>query len=437
MEKIRKIDLVHERSESVQEILTRLPNWVVLWGSTLIFTLITLFFLASWFIQYPDVIQAKIKITTQSPPGSLIARSSGKLMNMKVADNQKVQINSALAVIDNSANEDHVFYLIGALSKVDTSTLWNHSENLVQSLDLGDLQQEYSDYLKAANAYNFFKKFDPISQMIKLTKVQIERNQQFYEKQAKQITTCNAQLKLAQSDYNRNKHLYQDKVISLVNLEESESKLLETQSKLERAELDMATVQIQLSELEKELINIHLQNEKEKISLKAALLEAFGKLQSATAAWEEKYVLKAPVSGKVTFFKYWSDHQFVKEGEEVMTIVPSEEGQQLVGKVIMPLQNSGKVALGQRVNIRLDNYPYQEFGMVKGIVKNVALVPRDGTYAIEVSLPDNLRTNYYKQLVFKQELQGSAEIITEDMQLLERIFYSLRSATRNVGRTDH
>ena len=59
---------------------------------------------------------------------------------------------------------------------------------------------------------------------------------------------------------------------------------------------------------------------------------------------------------------------------------------------------SGKVKTGQKVNIRLQNFPENEYGILRGIVTNVSLVPvQTGDavyYAVEVSLPDNLVTTY-------------------------------------------
>jgi hypothetical protein len=108
-----------------------------------------------------------------------------------------------------------------------------------------------------------------------------------------------------------------------------------------------------------------------------------------------------------------------------MTIIPENEGE-IIGKVQLSFQGAGKVKSGQEVNIRFDNYPYMEFGMVKGIVKSISLAPDNNFYTAEILLPDGLITFYNEKLDFKQEMQGTAEIITEDFRLLERIIRPLR-----------
>lgn len=92
----------------------------------------------------------------------------------------------------------------------------------------------------------------------------------------------------------------------------------------------------------------------------------------------------------------------------------------------MYVQNSGKLKIGQIVNIKLNNYAYQEYGMLKGNVKNISVMPQKETIAIEVALADNLTTTYHKLLDYKEEMEGTADIITEELSVFERVFYQFR-----------
>jgi len=66
------------RSEEVQDILTKVPNWMIRWGTFLIFGIILLLLFTSWFIRYPDVVTSEIIITTNTPPEKLVAKVNGK-----------------------------------------------------------------------------------------------------------------------------------------------------------------------------------------------------------------------------------------------------------------------------------------------------------------------------------------------------------------------
>jgi HlyD family secretion protein len=47
-------------------------------------------------------------------------------------------------------------------------------------------------------------------------------------------------------------------------------------------------------------------------------------------------------------------------------------------------------------------------------------------YMLEVEFPNKLKTNYGKELTFSQEMTGSAEIITEDLRLLDKFINPIK-----------
>jgi hypothetical protein len=121
-----------------------------------------------------------------------------------------------------------------------------------------------------------------------------------------------------------------------------------------------------------------------------------------------------------------------KRSEEVFSIVPFQED--IIGQVLLPASGAGKVDVGNDVIIKLDNYPYIEFGSIKGKVKSISLVTKKlktetsniETYLVIVSLPDGLTTNYGESLYFKYEIKGTAEIVVKKRRLIERLFDNLK-----------
>ena len=91
---------------------------------------------------------------------------------------------------------------------------------------------------------------------------------------------------------------------------------------------------------------------------------------------------------------------------------------------------SGKVKPGQKVNIRLQNFPENEYGILRGTVKNISLTPtQDGAhayYSVEITLNDGLITTYEKELPYISDMQGQADIITEDISFLERLILPVK-----------
>src|SRR5690606_530486 len=150
------------RSEEVQDILTRVPHWMIRWGNVLILFIIVLIFLFSWFIKYPDIITTQITITTQIPPEKLVAKSSGKIEKIFVENRGFVTKNTPLAVIENPADYNDVFLL---KSVVDSITINNDDfifplEKL-PVLNLGTIESAYALFQKDYLAYKLNKDLEP------------------------------------------------------------------------------------------------------------------------------------------------------------------------------------------------------------------------------------------------------------------------------------
>jgi multidrug resistance efflux pump len=114
-EHLEKIEL---RSEEVQEILNKVPHWMIRWGNLLLLLLIVLLFIISWFVKYPDIISSEAIITTEIPPQKEFAKVTGKIDTIFVKDNHKVIKNQSLAIIENTANLNDVFYLKSVIDTI-------------------------------------------------------------------------------------------------------------------------------------------------------------------------------------------------------------------------------------------------------------------------------------------------------------------------------
>jgi len=75
----------------------------------------------------------------------------------------------------------------------------------------------------------------------------------------------------------------------------------------------------------------------------------------------------------------------------------------------------------------LQNYPYQEFGMLVGKVGTISRVPNNLLYNADVILEKGLVTSYKKKLPIIKQLKGNAEILTDDISLLLRFFNPLKA----------
>ena len=113
-----------------------------------------------------------------------------------------------------------------------------------------------------------------------------------------------------------------------------------------------------------------------------------------------------------------------------ITVTLNEQGK-ISGQIFLPSRGAGKIREGQMVNVKLDCYPYMEFGMLRVQIFNASLLPitidNVKGFLLEVVFPEKLITNYGKELSVIPVMTGSAEIITEDIRLLDKFLNPIRS----------
>jgi multidrug efflux pump subunit AcrA (membrane-fusion protein) len=407
-------------SDPVEDIMGNPPGRILRWGSMTILIVFVLFLFLTWLINYPDVIPSTVEITTENPPVTLVSRINGSIKHLRISDKDKVQKDQVLAVMETAASYDEIVIL---KTFADSAThLQSMPNNSIPQLDaLGELQTYYGSFRKALSDYNNFLTNDYYGNKIESVKVEIRGINNYISrlKESEKLYSENLELDLRR--FRRDSLLFiADRTIPPGEYEKSRQALI-------RQRLDLQDIRIQLSaksaeqqSRQQDLKDYTIQRSEGIEKLASSLEESFRNLKAQIRIWEISYLLISPVSGTVTFTKYWRENQSVNKDEPVLTIVPWNQGK-FIGRIFLKMQRSGKVKIHQRVNIKLSGFPYLEYGMVRGEVMTKSLVPSGDAYVIEIALPDGLKTLYNKQLEFTQNMQGTAEIITENRRLLQRI----------------
>jgi HlyD family secretion protein len=446
-EEIKNIEI---RSEEVQEILGRPPRWIIRWGVTVIFMVIAGLFIGSYFFKYPEVITAPIIVTTENLPVGIVAKTTGRIDVLLVKEKQTVQKDQLLAVVENPASTADVLALMKWLDnfrtdEIDSSILSRaghspreaHSPGreaasplLSSSLQLGTVQSYYSSFLKACEDYRYFLQTDYHHRKVQVIKKQIAVQENMLAQSRAQLSIMREQLSIADKLFEVDSIQAAQRLIAPIEYEKAKSTQLQSRRDYENAKTSLETQKMSILQLEQTIFDLEQQRTEQLSQLKVALINAFDQLQAQLKTWEQTYLFRSPVAGTVTFTKYWQPNQNILSGEALLTIVPGDDTH-ITGKIYLPPQGAGKVKVGQTVNVKFDNFPYMEYGMVKVTVKNIALVPilqNDvRNYVLEVDFPEQLTTNYGKTLAFSQEMQGVAEIITDDLRLLDRFLNPVRA----------
>lgn len=150
-----------------------------------------------------------------------------------------------------------------------------------------------------------------------------------------------------------------------------------------------------------------------------AVIEDFNQLSSAIDAWEKKYILLSNLDGVVEQVN--ADIDPKDSQKPILTIQPFDPPEYFAVLKI-PFQNSGKIKVAQQVNIKLENYPEMEFGMLQGTITSISeSQDQESAYIAKVQLPRQLTTSYQKELHYSNNLVGLGEVITNKRRLLARL----------------
>ena len=245
------------------------------------------------------------------------------------------------------------------------------------------------------------------------------------EKQMSQQQNFENELKILEGDFVRSRTLYASGIISMKDLEDKQKEVLRFKRNIDNVLVEKSNTQIAISNIERNVSDATTNDGQTFEQLRVRVFESYQNLTNQIKEWEQNFIIKSPINGKISYFSFWSANQNVKQGEDVFAILP-KGGSDYVGKALLPIHNTGKLKIGQQAIIKLENYPSTEFGVIIGSVKNISSIPKQSNYSVEIQLQQPLKTNLGKEIEFKDETQGTVEIVTEDLRLIERIFYQIR-----------
>jgi len=428
-------DEIEIRSDEVQEIIGTTPGWILRWGSTAALLVLFLLGLLSWFIHYPDTIEAPVVVRTTNSAVPVIAPKSGILMKIIKKEQEIVAAGQVLGIMDNSARYEDVVTFedrINMLRDTDNDLLLTFTfEN---DLELGELEpklielsQDFEDLKFLSKGNKNQAEIASINQRIKAT----EKSVSIKEAQRDNLKSRIQKMKTIFEDQ-REQYIDKPKTISNETLRNSYADIKSMGLSLENIEADLKASRVKseadIIDLKRKKIALQDDSNVDLTDNFEALKTKMFNVQKAIDNWKRKNLIMASQDGRITI--YTKDNRRnnikIKNGQTIMGIFPIEGSEgNLLAEVELPIEGAGRVNAGQKVYIKLAKYPYQEFGIIKGVVEKIGILPRGENYIVKVTLPDGLNTNRHKELSFTHEMKGRAEIITDDKRLIERIFEKL------------
>lgn len=420
------------RSQAAQEIISHQPSFLEKWALLLFLGILLLLIAGTWFIRYPDIIEASGKLTADNAPKEIIPLQSGRLIKLFVKNGDEIKKDEMIGWIESTAYTNEVLSLS---AKLDSSLLFlsqGKSENVSALFqnnyqNLGEVQglyqtfttalQQYNDYL--VNGFYVHKKTMLFNDMNSLRQMNVA-----IEKQ-RALTMQDEDS--SKKSLAMNKILLDEKVISAEEYRTERSKYLNKQMAIPQLNQSILSNQSQQRDKLKELEQLDHDIMQQKIIFEQALQT----LKSNVDDWKRKYIIQSPIDGTVFFTLPIQQNKFIEQGKLLGYINPPDS--KFYAEINLPQNNLGKIDTGMQVQLRFDAYPYQEVGFIKGKLNYISKISSDSGFYATVRLGNGLTTNLKNHIQYKNGLHAQAIVITKNMRLLQRLYYSMVKAT-SVGR---
>ncbi len=421
------------RSEAAQEIISRKPDFIEKWA-LLVFMLLLLLLLAggTWFIRYPDIVQARATLAAYNGPKEIIPLQTGRLVKLFVKNGETVKKNETIGWIESTANTEEVLQLSAQLDS-SVVLLSQGKPEKVSALsnrsfeDLGELQTAYQTYIAALQQFNdyFVNGFYPNQKKMLVSDINSIYDMDSSLEKQRQLTQKDNDL--SEKSFKMNEQLYKEKVISLDEYRTQQSKLINKQMAVPQINTNILSNKNQQRDKLKELQQLDHDVAQQKITFEQALQT----LKSNVDDWLHKYTIQSPSDGVVSFISPIQQNQFITQGKLMGYTNPPDS--KFYAEIYLPQNNLGKIDTGMQVQLRFDAYPYQEVGFVKGKLDYISKVASDSGFLATVRLDNGLLTNLHNTIQYKSGLKADALVITQNMRLLKRMYFNIVKAT-SVGK---
>ena len=432
MKNSSKVYDIRKRSDFVNDILNKTPNWIISWGNSFFLLFLFLLIFLTWFIKYPDIVKCEASVTSETPPINMVSMTTGKIDSIFIRNNSLVKKGDWLLIINTKASiediielQKKIIYLnenINDINKVSNVEL--------KYLNVGELQPAYNNFMRLIKKYRNFSVDDNFNSQFSINKIRINNLLSSISNLINQKQLAIEDLNVNKLNLDRQKKMLEKGVITQADYNISQSQYL--QYKIQVEQYDNQIFQIKQ---EIELIRSNIQTLKQTdkdmgqdygIDIGNSIKE----ISKSFEEWTNLHALRAPRNGKVQYLDDLFKNKFIKVDSNILSIIDEDEDKKTYKVILkMPTNNSGKVNKGQQVNIKLNNYPYEEFGILQGKVKNISNVANEDYYFVEVSLSNGLTTTYKKEIE-PNNLIGTADIVTKDLRLLERFLYLVNKSTK-------
>ncbi|GAB6013145.1 HlyD family efflux transporter periplasmic adaptor subunit [Viscerimonas tarda] len=413
-------------TEEFKEVLQKVPNKYNAFITIGLLLFFMLLLLLGFLIKVPGKTEALARITSINPPIILKAHSSGKIIFLVDSFPIACKAKEYIAMINNPASPKDIQYVKELLNDLDLS----NNENIIEhfftnQLSLGYIENSYFKFISSLQEYYSLKKDSRYEFEIKLLAAKINNDSLMLEQKMKILENNKKEYSIIIERTSVDSVLFSQNAILKDEYTRTLLSRIDAENKITSLTIDVYNVKQNIIDTKLQKQKVEIEFERTLKNAQLNLLDALQNLHTSINEWENNYAFfSSEKDGIVELIDFVSNGDFVNEGQALFDVV--FEGNSYHGIAILAPDGAGEVKRGQKVNIKLDLYPYQEYGTLDGYVTFITKNSIENNYLVNISLEKGLMSTNNIELAFAETMSGQAEIITEDRRLIEVVFYKIK-----------
>ena len=458
-------------SYATKELLDSLPQ---IWTRGLLYFLVVFIGIAlPWtiFSQVDETGTAKGRLEPKGKTVRLDAPVEGTVAAMKVKEGESVKVGQKLLELKSELVSSE---LQQQRQKLEGQQNRLHQQNLLKNqlilaLRTQQQQNQAQQLEKQAQVEQARQNLNSLRAAYSLQKeeklAQVEQARQAIESSRISHQLAKISLEAAQEKIPRYQKAYNQGVLSKERFLEVQQSAKEAEKNLIKAESDIRQAQSRLkeqqgsyekiihqaaSEIEQAQLRVQEQErsykslvhsgklavlkseeqlknlDTEMTTLEAEIAQTKSQIQSLEFKLSQR-VLKAPIEGIVFQLPIKGEGSVVQPGKMIMEIAP--QGTSLVLRAQMATTESGSLEKGMPVKIKLDAYPFQDYGVLEGKVTDISptskMTETDNgkvaTYDLEIQLNRTCIPTPKECIALRPGDTATAEVIIQQRRIIDLI----------------
>lgn len=244
---------------------------------------------------------------------------------------------------------------------------------------------------------------DEVKAEIAARREQLSASEITIEQARKQYEEAEASVRLAREEMERFTKLNANGLLSELELSRARTEVEKRQAAADALQLQIAKQQVDLRNKQSDS-----QVRIERLNREIASVESQTTTLTATVNRLEydieRHRIRAPIAGRIAEAAQMQAGAVVNAGDRLGAIVPA--GQLKVVAYFRPSAALGRIRAGQSARLRLEGFPWTQYGSLGAVVETIADEPRDGHIRVDL----RLKQDSASAIPFQHGLPGAVEI---------------------------